>query len=93
MNPLDFINLTTISIAIMFISALGLIALVKPVDKIIMLSLLEGGFFLTLVSTKYLDVALVVAFFQLISTVIIIVAVIKINDIRRVKGENEIVRN
>ena len=53
---LEFINLTTISFALMAIGAIGVALLKKPLDKVIMLSVLEAGFFLAIVTFKYLDV-------------------------------------
>jgi energy-converting hydrogenase Eha subunit C len=41
---LDFINLTTVSAALTIIGAVGIIALAKPLDKVIMFALLQGGF-------------------------------------------------
>jgi len=82
MNPLDFINITTISIILMFIGALGIISLIKPLDKIIMFAVLEAGFLLAVVSFKYLDVALVIALFGPISTLIFLFTMIKIKEVR-----------
>jgi energy-converting hydrogenase A subunit D len=89
MNPLDFINITTISIVLLIIGALGIILLVKPLDKIIMFVLMEGGFLLAIVSFKYLDVALVVALFGPISTVIFLLSMIKLNEIRQRNKNNQ----
>lgn len=88
-----FINVTTISIALMLIGTFGIIAYKKPLDKIIMLSIVDGGFLLMLISAKYLDVAFVIALIQVISTVAILLAIIKIRSIRNVKEEKEVVRN
>ena len=41
------------------------------------------------VAAKYLDVAMVAAIFDPISTVILLMAIIKINDIRRKKSQEE----
>ncbi|MCL2156761.1 MAG: DUF2108 domain-containing protein [Methanobrevibacter sp.] len=83
MNPLDFVNITTLSIILMFIGALGIIFLIKPLDKVIMLTILEAGFFITVVSFKYLDVALAIALFGPITTIIFLLSIIKINEIRK----------
>ena len=80
---LDFINLTTVSAALTLIGAVGIIALPKPLDKIIMFSLLQGGFIGMIVSAKYLDVAMAAAIFDPISTVIILMGIIKINEVRK----------
>ena len=83
MIPLDFLNITWVSIIVMFIGAFGIILLVKPIDKVIMFSVLEAGFLLAVVSFKYLDLALVVIIFGPISIVTFILTLIKINDIRK----------
>ena len=49
---LEFIDLTTISIALMIIGAIGVVLLKKPLDKVIMVSVLEAGLFLAIVSFK-----------------------------------------
>jgi energy-converting hydrogenase A subunit D len=86
---LDLINLTTVSAVVALIGAAGLIMLPKPIDKVIMLAVLEGGFIGMVVAAKYLDVAMVAAIFDPISTVILLMAIIKINDIRRKKSQEE----
>jgi len=83
MNPLDFINITTLSIILMFIGALGIILQLKPLDKVIMFTVMEAGFVLAVVSFKYLDVALVIALFTPINIVILLLSIIKINEIRK----------
>lgn len=89
MNPLDFINITTISVILMFIGALGIIWLVKPLDKLIMFAVMEAGFLLAVVSFRYLDVALVIALFGPISTVIFLLSIIKTNEIRHRNKKNQ----
>lgn len=84
---LDFINLTTVSAALTLIGAVGIIALPKPLDKIIMFALLQGGFIGMIVSAKYLDVAMAAAIFDPISTVIILMGIIKINEVRKKNQE------
>ena len=83
MIPLDFLNITWVSIILMFIGAFGIILLIKPLDKLIMFTLMESGFLLAVVSFRYLDVALVIALFGPISIVTFILSLIKINDIRK----------
>lgn len=85
MAILDFINISTVSAAVAFIGAAGIILLPKPIDKVIMFSLLQGGFIGMIVAAKYLDVAMAAALFDPISTVILLIAIIKINDVRRKK--------
>ena len=82
---LDFINISTVSAAVSLIGAAGVILLPKPVDKVIMFTLLEGGFLGMIVAAKYLDVAMATAIFDPISTVILLIAIIKINDVRKKK--------
>jgi len=89
MNPLDFINLTNISALVMFIGAAGIILLSKPLDKVIMFALLQGGFIGTVVAAKYLDVAMAAAVFDPIATVVFLMAIIKLNEIRGQKKAQE----
>jgi energy-converting hydrogenase A subunit D len=89
MNPLDFINLTTISAVLMLIGAIGVIALPKPLDKVIMFALLQAGFIGTVVAAKYLDVAMAASIFDPIATVIFLMAIIKLNEIRVKKRDLE----
>lgn len=74
-----------ISMALMVIGALGIILLKKPLDKVIMFSILDAGFVLAVVLFKYLDVALFAALIGPLSTVVFILAVVKINEIRKKK--------
>ncbi|MDR3223609.1 MAG: EhaD family protein [Methanobrevibacter sp.] len=98
MNILDFITLTNISIILMVIGALGIMFLIKPLDKIIMLSILEAGLLGAVVSFKYLDVAFVMALLSPVSIIVFLLALIKINEIRNkeetkikeTKGENSV---
>lgn len=80
---LDFINLTTVSAALTLIGTAGIIALPKPLDKVIMFALLQGGFIGMIVAAKYLDVAMAAAIFDPISTVIFLIGIIKINEVRK----------
>jgi energy-converting hydrogenase A subunit D len=80
---LDFINLTTVSAAIALIGTVGIIALPKPLDKVIMFALLQGGFIGMIVAAKYLDVAMAAAIFDPITTVILLIGIIKINEVRK----------
>ena len=89
MNPLDFINVTFLSIILMFIGALGIILQTKPLDKVIMFTLMEAGFILAVVSLKYLDVALVITLFGTVTTIIFLLSIIKIYEIRRNNQEEE----
>jgi energy-converting hydrogenase A subunit D len=86
---LDFINITTVSAAILLIGTVGVIALPKPLDKVIMLALLQAGFVGMIVSGKYLDVAMAAAIFDPIATVIFLIGIIKINEVRKNKESKE----
>ena len=77
-----------IAIALMVIGALGIILLKKPMDKVIMFSILDAGFLLTVVLFKYLDVALFVALSGPLSTLVFIMAIVKIKEIRAKKVES-----
>ncbi|WJI08713.1 DUF2108 domain-containing protein [Methanobacterium sp. CWC-01] len=86
---LEWITLTTVSAAVLIIGTIGIIVLPKPVDKVIMLSLLQGGFIGMIVSAKYLDVAMAAAIFDPIATVIFLIGITKIQDIRNQRQEEE----
>ena len=85
MNPMDFINITTISLFLIIIGAIGIILLKKPIDKIIMFNVLNGGFFITLVSSRYLDLAFAAAIFDPIATVIFLMTIVKLNESRKLR--------
>ncbi|BAM69580.1 conserved hypothetical protein [Methanothermobacter sp. CaT2] len=87
MNPLDLLNITNVGVSVIFTGAAGIILLSKPLDKIIMFSLLQGGFVMVLAAARYLDVAMAAALFDPISTIILLMAVMRINDIRTSRGE------
>ena len=89
MIPLDFLNITWVSIILMFIGAFGIILLIKPLDKLIMFILMESGFLLAVVSFKYLDLALVIILFGPISIVTFLLSLIKIDDIRKRNIDNQ----
>lgn len=80
---MEFISI--IAIALMVIGAFGIIFLKKPLDKVIMFSILDAGFVLVVVAFKYLDVAMFAALADPLSTVIFILAIVKINEIRKNK--------
>ncbi|AXV36757.1 MAG: DUF2108 domain-containing protein [Methanobacteriaceae archaeon] len=86
---LELVNLTTISAVVMLIGAIGIILLPKPIDKVIMFALLQGGFIGIIAAAKYLDVAMAAAIFDPISTVILLIAIIKINEVREKKKSQE----
>ena len=77
-----------IAIALMVIGALGIIFLKKPLDKIIMFTILDAGFVLAVVLFKYLDVAMFAALVDPLSTLVFILAVVKVNEIRKNKLES-----
>ena len=76
---------TIIAMALMVIGAFGIIFLKKPLDKVIMFSILDAGFVLVIVLFKYLDVAMFAALAGPLSTVVFILAIVKINEIRTKK--------
>ena len=82
---MELIDLTTISIALMIIGAIGVVLLKKPLDKVIMVSVLEAGLFLAIVSFRYLDVAFVTAVLDPLSIIVFLLALIKINEVRKSK--------
>ena len=47
-----------IAIALMLIGAFGVILLKKPLDKVIMFSIMDAGFLIVVVLFRYLDVFL-----------------------------------
>lgn len=77
--------ITIIAIALMIIGAFGIIFLRKPLDKVIMFSILDAGFVLVIVLFKYLDVAMFAALADPLSTLVFILAIVKINEIRKKK--------
>ncbi|WP_458455899.1 DUF2108 domain-containing protein [Methanobrevibacter sp.] len=74
-----------IAIALMLIGAFGIIFLRKPLDKVIMFTILDAGFVLAVVLFKYLDVAMFAALADPLSTLVFILAIVKINEIRKNK--------
>jgi energy-converting hydrogenase A subunit D len=86
---LDFVNLTTVSAAIALIGTAGIIVLPKPLDKVIMFALLQGGFIGMIVAAKYLDVAMAAAIFDPISIIILLIGIIKLNEVRKKKEESQ----
>ena len=79
-----------IAMAIMVIGAFGIIFLKKPLDKVIMFSILDAGFVLVVVAFKYLDVAMFAALVDPLSTLVFILAIVKINEIRKNKVSGEL---
>ena len=74
-----------IAIALMLIGAFGIIFMKKPLDKVIMFSILDAGVVLVIVLFKYLDVAMFAALADPLSTLVFILAIVKINEIRKNK--------
>ena len=72
-----------IAIALMLIGTFGIIFLKKPLDKVIMFTILDAGFVLVVVLFKYLDVALFAALVDPLSTIVFILAIVKIYEIRK----------
>ncbi len=83
----DFI-ITIIAIALMCIGSFGIILLKKPFDKVIMFSILDAGFVLALVIFRYLDVALFIALADPIATIVYLISIVKIKEIRTRKVES-----
>ena len=74
-----------IAIALMVIGAFGIIFLKKPLDKVIMFSILDAGFVLVIALFKYLDVAMFAALAGPLSTLVFILSIVKIKEIRQNK--------
>jgi len=74
-----------IAIALMIIGAFGIIFLKKPLDKVIMFSILDAGFVLVVALFKYLDVALFAALAGPLSTLVFILSIFKLKEIREKK--------
>ena len=74
-----------IAIALMLIGTFGVVLLKKPLDKVIMFSILDAGFVLAIVLFKYLDVAMFAALAGPLSTLVFILSIVKINEIRKKK--------
>ena len=70
---------------IAIIGAFGVILLKKPLDKVIMFSIMDAGFLLVVVLFRYLDVAMFVALSDPLCTLIFIMAIVKIKEIRQRK--------
>ncbi|WP_298520557.1 EhaD family protein [uncultured Methanobrevibacter sp.] len=77
--------ISILAMALMVIGAFGIIFLKKPLDKVIMFSILDAGFVLAVVAFKYFDVALFAALADPLSTLVFILAIVKINEIRKNK--------
>ena len=80
-SKMEFL-VSIIAIALMVIGAFGIIFLKKPLDKVIMFSILDAGFVLAVVLFKYLDVALFAALAGPLSTLVFILSIVKIKEIR-----------
>lgn len=74
-----------IAMALMVIGAFGIIFMKKPLDKVIMFSILDAGFVLVIVLFKYLDVAMFAALAGPLSTLVFILSIVKIKEIRKNK--------
>ena len=79
---------SVIAMALMVIGAFGIIFMKKPLDKVIMFSILDAGFVLVIVLFKYLDVALFAALAGPLSTLVFILSIVKIKEIRERKLES-----
>ncbi len=74
-----------IAMALMLIGSFGIIFLKKPLDKVIMFSILDMGFVLVIALFKYLDVAMFAALAGPLSTLVFILSIVKIKEIRQKK--------
>ena len=79
---------SVIAIALMVIGAFGIIFLKKPLDKVIMFTILDAGFVLVVVLFKYLDVALFAALADPLTTLVFILAIVKIKKKKKNKIES-----
>ena len=80
---MEFVSI--IAMALMLIGSFGIIFLKKPLDKVIMFSILDAGFVLVVVMFKYLDVAMFAALIDPLATFVFILAIVKIKEIRQKK--------
>lgn len=80
---MEFVSI--IAIALMLIGAFGIIFLKKPLDKVIMFTILDAGFVLAVVIFKYLDVAMFAALADPLATLVFLLAIVKIKEIRQKK--------
>ena len=85
---MEDIIITIIAIALMCIGSFGIILLKKPFDKVIMFSILDAGFVLAVVIFRYLDVALFIALADPIATIVYLISIVKIKEIRTRKVES-----
>ncbi|WP_296875825.1 EhaD family protein [uncultured Methanobrevibacter sp.] len=74
-----------IAMALMLIGSFGIIFLKKPLDKVIMFSILDVGFVLVIALFRYLDVAMFAALAGPLSTLVFILSIVKIKEIRQNK--------
>lgn len=88
---MEEIVVTFVSIALMLIGAFGIIFMKKPLDKVIMFSVLDAGFILVVVMFRYLDVAMFAALADPLATIVFLMAIVKIKEIRAKKVEEGVV--
>ena len=74
-----------IAIALMLIGAFGVILLKKPLDKVIMFSIMDAGFLLVVVLFRYLVVAMFVALSDPLCTLIFIMLLLKLKKLDKEK--------
>jgi len=82
MNPLNFIDITSIAVVLLVVGSIGIILLRKPLDKLIMLSLTDAGLFLAMVAFQYLDITFLVALLSPLSIIVFLLSLLKVNEIR-----------
>lgn len=85
---MEYFVVTIISIILMLIGTFGIIFMKKPLDKVIMFSILDAGFILVVVLFKYLDVAMFAALADPLATIVYLVSIVKIKEIRSKKVES-----
>ncbi len=88
---MEEIVVTFVSIALMLIGAFGIIFMKKPLDKVIMFSVLDAGFILVVVMFRYLDVAMFAALADPLATIVFLMAIVKIKEIRAKKVEEGVI--
>ncbi len=90
---MEEVIVTFISIALMLIGAFGVIFIKKPLSKVIMFSVLDAGFILVVVMFRYLDVAMFAALADPLATIVFLISIVKIKEIRAKKVEKGIIND
>lgn len=90
---MEEVVVTFVSIALMLIGAFGIIFMKKPLSKVIMFSVLDAGFILVVVMFRYLDVAMFAALADPLATVVFLISIVKIKEIRAKKVEKGVLND